>query len=68
MFYLAKVKMKVEDDNGKIKTKTFSHLVEDESIVGVQARITEDYSDSVSEWELVSVVETKIVSVLLAGE
>ncbi len=64
MFYLAKVKMKIADDNGKIKTKTFSHLVEDDTIVGVQARIIVDYRDSVGDWELVSVTETKIVSAL----
>lgn len=64
MYYIATVKVKVETDSGSIKKKTFKHLVEDSSITGVEAAITTEYTGSVNDWELVSVVETKIESVI----
>lgn len=64
MYYQAKVKVKIEDDKGKIKSKTYVHIVEDEVISGVEEQITKEYTGSVNDWELVSVVETKIVSII----
>ena len=64
MYYLATVKVKIETDSGAIKNKTFKHLVQDVAISGVEEQITREYNGSVNDWELVSVSETKIVSVL----
>lgn len=64
MYYQAKVKVKVEDEKGKIKSKNYVHIVEDEVISGVEEQITKEYTGSVNDWELVSVSETKIVSII----
>lgn len=64
MYYVAKVKVKIEADNGKIKKQTYQHLVNAVSVTDVEAIVTDDYKDSVNEWELVSVTESKIMSVL----
>lgn len=64
MYYQATVKVKVETDSGSIKNRTYKHLVQDVAISGVEEQITREYTGSVNDWELVSVAETKIVSVL----
>ena len=66
MFYIAKVKVKTETDEGKIKKTTEVYLVEDEVISGVEAQITKEFQGAVTDWELVSVAETKILKVLNA--
>lgn len=62
-YYIATVKVLIEQDNGKIKKVTEKHLVYDSSITAVEATVTNEFEDSVYEWELVSVVETKITKV-----
>lgn len=66
MFYIAKVKVKTETDEGKIKKSTEVYLVEDDVISGVEAQITKEFQGAVTDWELVSVAETKILKVLNA--
>lgn len=66
MFYIAKVKVKTETDEGKIKKTTEVYLVEDDVISGVEAQITKEFQGAVTDWELVSVAETKILKVLNA--
>lgn len=66
MFYIAKVKVKTETDEGKIRKTTETYLVEDVAISGVEAQITKEFEGSVNDWELVSVAETKILKVLNA--
>lgn len=68
MLYEAKVKVKIESDNGKLKTKTYVHLFKDEVISGVEEQVTKIYTGSVNDWELVSVKETKVVSVVIDGK
>lgn len=68
MFYEAKVKVKIEDDKGKIKNKVYVHLVKDSVISGVEDRITKTYTGSVNDWELISVKETKVTSVVLSNQ
>lgn len=67
MYYIAKVKVKTETDEGKIRKTTETYLVEDEVISGVEAQITKEFEGSVNDWELVSVSETKILKVLNAA-
>ena len=68
MYYEAKVKVKIEDDKGKIKNKTYVHLFKDEVISGVEEAVTKLYTGSVNDWELTSVKETKVVSVVVDGK
>lgn len=68
MLYQAKVKVKHEQDNGKIKSRVNLHLIKDDVISGVEEQITKMYTGSVNDWELVSVVETKILSVVIDGK
>lgn len=68
MFYEAKVKVKTETDNGKIKKTTHTHFFRDEVISGVEEQVTKIYTGSVNDWELVSVKETKVTSVVIDGK
>ena len=68
MLFEAKVKVKIESDNGKTTKKTFTHLVHDEAISAVEEQITKVYTGSVNDWELVSVKETKVVSIIENGK
>lgn len=68
MLYQAKVKVKIEDDKGKTKKQTYVHLIKDDVISGVEDQVTKLYTGSVNDWELVSVSETKIVSIVIDGK
>lgn len=68
MFYQAKVKIKQEDDKGKIKKSTEVYLVEAESITEVEVIVTKEYFGVNFDWELMSVTETKIVKVLSGSD
>ena len=68
MLYQAKVKVKEETETGKIKSKTRVHLIKDDVISGVEEQITKLYTGSFNDWELISVSETKIVSVVIDGK
>ena len=65
MFYKAKVKCKIEDEKGKILKVTEEYLVDAIGVTDVEAKIVEEYRGSTySEWELISVTETKVCKVL----
>lgn len=64
MFYTAKVKVKIEDDKGKLKKHTETYLVEAESITEVHAIVAKKYFGCNFDNELVSVSETKFIEVL----
>jgi len=69
MNYIAKVKEKIEDDKGKIKKSTATYLIEDAvTVTDAEAIITTEYRGVNFEWELISVVETKICKVLNASD
>lgn len=63
-FYLAKVKVKTEDDKGKVKTQTWQLLVDAVSVTDVEAIVTKYMTGSVNDWELASVLESKIMDIL----
>lgn len=67
MYYIAKVEVKSETDEGKIKKTTEVYLVQDEVFSGVEVQIAKEFQGSVNDWELVSVSETKILKVLNAA-
>ncbi len=64
MYYIAKVKVKQEDDKGKIKKATEVFLVDAESVTEVEVIVTKEYFGVNFDWELMSVSETKVVKVL----
>lgn len=65
MFYTAKVKCKIEnEESGKIQKVTELYLVDAVSVTDVEAQITQKFHGVQFEWELFSVVETKILEVL----
>ena len=67
MYYTAKVKCKIENDNGKIQKVTELYLVDAVSVTDVEVQITNKYKDSNFDWELTNVAETKILEVLAAN-
>jgi hypothetical protein len=66
MYFIAKVEVKSETDEGKFKKSIQPYVVEDEVISGVEVQIAKEFKDSVNEWKLLSVAETKFVKVLNA--
>jgi RNA binding exosome subunit len=68
MFYQAKVKVKQEDDKGKIKKATEVFLVDAESVTEVEVIVTKGYFGVNFDWELMSVSETKILKVLTGSD
>jgi predicted RNA-binding protein Jag len=64
MYYIAKVKCRTENDNGKIQKVTEQYLVKAVSVTDVEAYVTEKYAGSTIDWELTSVAETKILEVI----
>lgn len=66
-YYTAKVKCKIENDNGKIQKVTELYLVDAVSVTDVEVQITNKYKDSTFDWELTNVAETKIIEVLAAN-
>ncbi len=68
MFYQAKVKVKQEDDKGKIKKATEVYLVDAESVTEVEVIVTKEYFGVNFDWELMSVSETKVVKVLSGSD
>ena len=68
MFYQAKVKVKQEDDKGKIKKATEVFLVDAESVTEVEVIVTKEYFGVNFDWELMSVSETKVVKVLSGSD
>lgn len=65
-YYAVKVVLKVEDDKGKIKKQNEEHLAFGESCVDAEAIVTKSFVDEGTnlDFTIVSVKETKIVSVL----
>ncbi len=65
-YYSVKIQIRLEDENGKIKKKSESYLVNAVSVTDAEAKTVADFTkDAPSfEWEVMSVSETKIVKVL----
>jgi hypothetical protein len=63
-YYQATVKVKIEDDNGKMKKHTEQYLVDAVTVTDVEVKVTEEYKGFPGEWELQKVSETKILKIL----
>jgi hypothetical protein len=70
MFYLIKVKFDTGEvtKTGNAKTRDEQYLVEDVAPEGAIAKASEQLSDSVETYEIVSVATTKIREVFLTDE
>ena len=64
MYYSCKVKVTIEDDNGKPKKHTELFLVQAVSVGDVEVQITEEFKEATYDWEIVSVSETKVLKIL----
>ena len=64
MYYKAKVKELIEQDNGKMKKQTAEYLVDASSVTEVEAHVATEYKNATFDYELVSVTETKICGIL----
>lgn len=63
-YYQATVKVKIEDENGKMKKHTEQFLVDAVSVTDVEVKVTEEYKGFNGDWELQKVSETKILKIL----
>lgn len=64
MYYTVSVKVRFEDDKGKVKTKTERHLVDAMSVTEAEVRVTKAMEDSPSEFEIVAAGTSRIVEVI----
>jgi len=63
-FYLVKVKVEFETDNGKVKTGVESYLVSAISVTDAEAKTTKEFETYPHEWEVKSAASTRIVKVI----
>jgi hypothetical protein len=64
MYYIAKVKFENIDEAGKIKKMYEQYLVEALSVSDAEEKLIERFKESISEFGVVSVVESKILGVI----
>ena len=63
-YYVAKVKVVISDDNGKQKKTVEQYLVNAVSVTDAESKIHEEFKNDSLEFEVTSVVETKIIKVI----
>ncbi len=63
-YFNTKIKYKLEDDQGKLKTITEEYLVDAVNFTEAEARITQHLSDSMGEFTVEKVTKTKIIEVI----
>ena len=64
MYYIAKVKVVVDDANGKPKKATEQYLVRGVSVTDVETKIHDEFKDSVVDFEVSAVTQTKVIKVI----
>ena len=64
MFHSVSVKVKFEDDKGKLKTKTEKYLVDAMSVTEAEARVTTYMKGTQAEFEISSASQSRIVDVI----
>lgn len=63
-YYMVKVELITEDDNGKPKKKTEQYLVKAVSVTDAEVIITTYFKNTMIEYKVASVTETKIIDIL----
>lgn len=66
MYYTAKVQMEFETDKGQVKKKTETYLVKAESVTHAEAIIHSKFADYPHEFEVKSVLFSRILDVYSA--
>lgn len=64
MFHSVSVKVKFEDDKGKLKTKTEKYLVDAMSVTEAEARVTSYMKGAQVEFEISSASQSRIVEAI----
>ena len=64
MYLKVSVKVKFEDDKGKVKKSTERYLVDAMSVTEAEVRVTKAMKDSPSEFEIVAAGTSRIVEVI----
>jgi hypothetical protein len=67
-YFQVVVKIKREDDKGKIKTFTERYLVDAMTITEAEARVVSFMEDSMLEYEISSATESRIVQIISQNE
>ena len=63
-YYVVKVKVNHEDAKGRIKKLTEQYMVHAVSVTDAEAKVVADFEGSNLEFEVSSVIETKIIKVI----
>ena len=63
-YYVAKVKVVINGDNGKQKKNVEQYLVNAVSVTDAESKIHEEFKNESLDFEVTSVVETKIIKVI----
>lgn len=64
MYHSVSVKVRFEDDKGKVKTKTEKYLVDAMSVTEAEARVTSYMKGTQVEFEISSASQSRIVDVI----
>ena len=64
MFFTVSVKVRFEDDKGKVKTKTERHLVDALTVTEAESRVVSFMEDSQLEYEISSASQSRIAEVI----
>ena len=63
-YYVVKVKVNQEDAKGRIKKLTEQYMVHAVSVTDAEAKVVADFEGSNLEFDVSSVIETKIIKVI----
>ena len=63
-YYIAKVKIRHDDENGRSKKTIESYLVDAVSVTDAEVKVVKDFEGISMEYEVSAVVETKIIKVI----
>ncbi len=64
MYFTVSVKVKFEDDKGKVKTKTERHLVDAMSVTEAEARVVSFMKGSMQDFEISAASQSRITEVI----
>ena len=64
MFFTVSVRVRFEDDKGKVKTKTERHLVDALTVTEAESRVVSFMEDSQLEYEISSASQSRIAEVI----
>jgi len=66
MYYMARVQLEFENDNGQVKKKSETYLVNAESVTDAEAIVHAEFKDYNHEFEVKSISQSRVIDVLTA--